>query len=419
MKEVYRKLRYLVLIFFVTPLISNYSIAQTTYAKQSGRTESRPEKSSQRVPASSNSSAKALRLTVGFGPTLFFGDVKQYQYYPLNNYESEWKFGGSLMLEYPISPVFSIRGQGLYSELAGTRRAWNKYFNSELIEFNLNTAINLNNLIGGFRPNRSWNINLVVGVGLVNYNTTVYELGTNKVLAERGFGNGSGIGGRMLEGLLMGGIGFDYHFNKNWSVRLETANRALNSDLLDNHANSFKYDVYNHTSLGLSYTFKSSGQNIKMVPESEPGLILVDQEAEESASPVEVKKESGFDGFNRVIDVLDIEPESEPEAQVIVEEVIVKEAPEPQPNYTGTEYRVQIRARYGRQISKQELAKSYNLSTADIMENTYNGYYIYTVGSYNTYDQAAQRRNVIRSSNGVYDAFIVAFRNGVRLSKLP
>lgn len=419
MKEVYRSLRHLVLIFFVTALISNYSIAQTTYTKQSGRTEARPQKASQSVPASSTSSARALRLSVGFGPTLFFGDVKQYQYYPVTNFESEWKFGGSLMLEYPISPVFSIRGQGLYSELAGTRRAWNKYFNSELIEFNLNTAINLNNLFGGFRPNRSWNINLVVGVGILNYNTTVYELGTNKVLAKRGFGNGMGIGGRTLEGVLMGGIGFDYHINRNWSIRIETANRALNSDLLDNHANSFKYDIYNHTSIGLSYTFKSSGQNIKMVPESEPGLLVVDQQAQEPASPVENKNESGFDGFNRVIDVLDVDPVPEPEPEVVVKEVIVKEKPNPLPVYSGTEYRVQIRARYGRQISKQELAKSYNLSPSDIMENTYNGYYIYTVGSYPTYDQAAQRRNVIRSTHGVYDAFIVAFRNGIRLSKLP
>lgn len=363
------------------------------------------------MPSSSGSSANALRLSVGFGPTLFFGDVKQYQYYPVTNYESEWKFGGSLMLEYPISPVFSLRGQGLYSELAGTRREWKKYFNSELIEFNLNTAINLNNLIGGFRPDRSWNINLVVGVGLLNYNTTVYELGSNKVLVERGFGNGSGIGGRTLEGLLMGGIGFDYHFNKNWSVRFETANRALNSDLLDNHANSFEYDVYNHTSIGLSYTFKSSGKNIKMVPESEPGLLIVDPDAIRPVTPAE----TGFDDFNRVIDVLDVKPEPE----TVVEEVIVKETPKPEPKYTGTEYRVQIRARYGRQISKQELAKTYNLSAADIMENIHNGYYIYTIGSYNSYDQAAQSRNVIRSKHGVYDAFIVAFRNGERLSKLP
>ncbi len=122
-----------------------------------------------------------------------------------------------------------------------------------------------------------------------------------------------------------------------------------------------------------------------MVPESDPGLLIVDQQAQEPASPVENKKnESGFDGFNRVIDVLDVDPVPEPEPELIVKEVIVKEKPNPLPVYSGTEYRVQIRARYGRQISKQELAKSYNLSPSDIMENNYNGYYIYTVGSYPT-----------------------------------
>ncbi|MCK9450693.1 MAG: porin family protein [Bacteroidales bacterium] len=414
MKEVYTKLSHLVLIFFVTALISNYSIAQTTYSKQSAKPESRPKKSSETTPSYSGSSPNALRLSVSFGPTLFFGDVKQYKYYPVSNYENEWKFGGSLMLEYQIGPIFSLRGQALYSELAGTRREWKKYFNSELIEFNLNTAINLNNLIGGYRADRPWNINLVVGVGLLNYNTTVYELGSNKILAKRGFGNGTGIDGRTLEGVLMGGIGFDYHFNKNWSLRIETANRALNSDLLDNHANGFKYDVYNHTSIGFSYTFKSTGKNIRMVPEAESDLQVVEPDA---LIPVEPTDKSDSEGFNRVIDVLELQPKAEPEK--IVEEVIVKETPTPKPVYTGTEYRVQIRARYGRQISKQELAKNYNLPAAEIMENTYNGYYIYTIGSYSNYDQAAQRRNTIRSTHGVYDAFIVAFRNGERLSKLP
>lgn len=412
MKEVYRKPTHLALIFFVMTLISNHSIAQTTYSKQSSKAESRPQKTAQSIPSNGSLSNKALRLTVAFGPTLFFGDVKQYKYYPVINYESEWKFGGSLMLEYPISPVFSIRGQGLYSELAGTKRPWTRYFNSELIEFNLNTAINLNNLFGGYRPNRSFNINLVLGAGLLNYNTTVYELGTDKILVERGFGKGTGIGGRTLEGLLMGGIGIDYHFNKNWAIRLESTTRGLNSDLLDDQAGGFKYDLYNHTSIGFSYTFKSSGKNIKMVPEPDPVLLVKDQEDIEPAGSA--NNESGLDGFNRVIDVLEVAPKPE-----IVEEVIVKETPKPQPSYSGTEYRVQIRARYGRQISKQELAKSYNLSPSDIMENTYNGYYIYTIGSYGTYDEAAERRNVIRSTHGVYDAFIVAFRNGVRLSKLP
>lgn len=417
MKEVYRKIPFLTFIFLAVLLISSHASAQTTYSKKADKAESRSQQTTQSPAFRGGSSDKALRLSVGFGPTLFSGDVKQYRYYPVINYESEWKFGGSLMLEYPISNVFSLRGQALYSELAGTRREWKKYFNSELIEFNLNTAINLNNLIGGYRADRPWNINLVVGVGLLNYNTTVYELGTNKILVERGFGNGSGIDGRTLEGVLMGGIGFDYHINKNWSVRFETAARALNSDLLDDHAGGFEYDLYNHTSMGFSYTFKSSGKHIKMVPESEPGIRIADPDVNK---PIEPKEESGIDGFNRVIDVLEVQPKAEPEPPV--EEVIVKDETQSgytQPGYNVVEYRVQIRARYGRQISRQELAKTYNLSAADIMENTHNGYYIYTIGSYSTYEQAAQRRNIIRSSHGVYDAFIVAFRNGERLNKLP
>ncbi|MBU2557075.1 MAG: SPOR domain-containing protein [Bacteroidetes bacterium] len=422
MKEVYQKSLFFTLIFIASLFVSEQLYAQVTYSANAKKSEKqKTQNTRQSSTMGSNQFKQSWRLSAGFGPSLFFGDTKQYQYYPVMNYESEWKFGGSLLLERNISPVFSLRGQALYSNLAGTRRVWKKYFNSELIEFNFNTAINLNNLIAGYNANRPWNINIVVGVGLLNFNTTVYELGTDKVLAKRGFGNGSGIDGRTLEGIIMGGLGIDYQLNSNWSLRLETANRALNTDLLDNYAGGFKYDIYNHTSLGLSYTFRSSGRNIKMVPEAEPGLLIVDPDQQAPVTPDKTNTQT--ESFNRVIDVLELSPEKKVEPKTETPKIIEEEITEvPQynvPAKDAIEYRVQIRARYGRQISVQELARSYNFSASEIQENTFNGYYIYTVGSFSNYDQAAQRRNTIRATNGVYDAFVVAFRNGIRLSKLP
>lgn len=359
-------------------------------------------------------------LSVGGGPTLFFGDMKQYRYYPVTNYESEWRFGGNLTLERSISPVFSIRGQGLYSELAGTRRAWKSYFNAELIEFNLSTAVNLNNLIGGFLRDKALSINIIVGLGVLNYNTTVYELGSNKTLSQLGYGSGIGIGGRTLEGMLMGGLGIDYHLNDNWAIRFESANRGINSDLLDNYANMFKYDVYNHTSLGIAYTFNRRIGRIKLVPEDSQEVVPLTMplSGEEPVQPENNQNPQGINAFNRVIDVLDVDaPKEEPQEPEIE---VVKETFKPKyVNSVGIEYRVQIRARYGHQISTAELARTYSLPQDEIMESTHKGYFIYTIGNFATYDEAVAKRNSVRSQNKVYDAFIVAFKNGARLDKLP
>jgi len=49
----------------------------------------------------------------------------------------------------------------------------------------------------------------------------------------------------------------------------------------------------------------------------------------------------------------------------------------------------------------------------------HDGYYIYTIGSFDTYEQARTARDILRRVNGIRDAFVVAFRNGYRLDKLP
>ncbi|MCF8303632.1 MAG: porin family protein [Bacteroidales bacterium] len=94
---------------------------------------------------------------------------------------------------------------------------------------------------------------------------------------------------------------------------------------------------------------------------------------------------------------------------------------EPKPESTSPpalEYRVQIRAKKTGRLSKNELAKRFNLSTP-IKEDIYNGYYIYTVGSFDTYEQARNYRDTLRRRHNVNDAFVVAFRYGERLDKLP
>ncbi|NOU45872.1 MAG: hypothetical protein HOO86_02280 [Bacteroidales bacterium] len=400
-------------------VIDNQLSAQIFKPKQQStpkqtETVSKPQRSETATTNSYSRWSNDWRITLGGGTSLFFGDIKQYTFYPVFKNKSEWRFGASLLIEKQLSPVFSLRGQALLNHLVGTRRSWDRNFIAENIEFNLNTAIDINNLLGRDRKDRFFTTSLIFGVGLANFNSTLYALGSGNVLATNGFGNGSGLGGRTLEGILMAGASFDFRLDDNWSLRLESANRIMNSDYLDLYSSHFKYDVYNYTSVGISYTFNSAKKRVSKVPEGEP-VNIPEVIQNEPVSPEE--------SLNQVVDVLKVDETNkaaEPEKQVVetTPEVIVV----PVKNEVAvldTEYRVQIRARYEGKVSIADLSRKYNIPENEISESNHNRYYIYTVGSFATYEQAAQKRNEIRSVNKVYDAFIVAFKDGIRLDKLP
>lgn len=81
------------------------------------------------------------------------------------------------------------------------------------------------------------------------------------------------------------------------------------------------------------------------------------------------------------------------------------------------EYRVQIRASYGKPLSKEKLAKKYNLNEP-IYEDIHKGWYKYTVGKFKTHQEAQKYRNKLVEENNVIGAFVVAFSNGLRLNSL-
>jgi len=206
------------------------------------------------------------------GATLFFGDVKQYRVLPADN---EIRLGSGFQLMRQISPVFGIRGQMVYAQVSGVRKEWDRYFESDLFEFNLNTKINLSNLISGY-GSRFIDIYATIGLGFINYNTVLRELSTDKVVRKIGYGDGESFGGRSLNGIGTFGMGFDIRISSKWHVNLESANRMMNTDIFDGWVGGFKYDVYNYSSIGVTYKFgqgkkgKSVRTNVEEVPEYVP-----------------------------------------------------------------------------------------------------------------------------------------------------
>tara|TARA_B100001971_G_C18178339_1_gene531229 strand:+ start:74 stop:676 length:603 start_codon:yes stop_codon:yes gene_type:complete len=199
----------------------------------------------------------------------------------------------------------------------------------------------------------------------------------------------------------------------------------MNSDDMDGKISGFKYDVYNYTSVGFSFKF---GKSNRVKTDDNYSYFKQKEKSKD--------EDEGDYHYNKPleppqIDLLNVAPVtvskliSPPIEEKVIKEPVEIVVVEQQPEViqiepiSGLEYRVQISAKYDRAISIQHLSNLYNIPASEIRENTYNGFYIYTVGSFQSYEQARERRNQLRSYNKIYDAFVVAFSNGQRLNKLP
>ncbi len=348
------------------------------------------------------------QVTFHGGASLFFGDVKQNIFWPTTYYENEWRLAGGLNLEYQISPAFAIGLQGLYGNLSGTKRKWGVYFDNDYFETNLVTNINFNSLFGTPRVNRFFSVYGVLGIGLMQYNTRVKDLESGLVFKTSGEGAGKGIDGRTLQGILIYGLGFNFRLNDIWAIHLESANRIINTDLLDGHASGYPYDVYNYTSVGIVYKFGFRKKR----------YILAGTKPREMTYVAPLSLPLDMDTAAMEKDVPEVSFEEQAKPVVLSEESAVNGVVEHH-HGAGLNYRVQILARFTVPLSVDYISHVFKIPASEIKAETFEGHFIYTVNSYKTYNEAKIKRDEIRNYFGVTDAFVVAFENGKRLGQLP
>jgi hypothetical protein len=97
-----------------------------------------------------------------------------------------------------------------------------------------------------------------------------------------------------------------------------------------------------------------------------------------------------------------------------ISEVVQKDT---MPLVREIEYRVQITAGYKSKIPIEALAAKYKLNV-EFKEDCLGNWCHYSVGSFDTYEQAKEYRNKLMSEHGARDAFIVAYYKGNRLNAL-
>ncbi len=198
-----------------------------------------------------------FRMTIGYGPSTNFTDIKKYPVFNSAKPFNEWRGVAQATLEYEATSYLNIRTHLSYAQIAGAR---NKLmFQADLVE--ASTTINVNPLLlfGYYDGSQRWFLSIIAGLGIAHYNSVLADHNNNQV-ASRGFGKGGGMFGMVIEGVAIGGLGISYALDEHWSLRLELANRWMSEDNLDSYISRSPYDFYNFAILSVGYKFFRKNQ---------------------------------------------------------------------------------------------------------------------------------------------------------------
>ncbi len=206
--------------------------------------------------ASRNGILDNWSINVNGGSSLFWGDLRQYDYYPVYNYENERKIAFGFMLTKKLSSAFELRGQLIRGDLAGTRRIKASYFNGEFNEYNVNLTLNFSRLIYGDNPCRRLNLYGIAGIGFIDFRSLKKGLGSETFINSRGYSSQGTVKEKMqTESILLTGFGLKYRLDKRFELNLENIWTGVNSDDIDATREGHKYDILTYTSLGLTFKF--------------------------------------------------------------------------------------------------------------------------------------------------------------------
>jgi len=375
------------------------------------------------------------------GVSVFFGDVKRYEYIPDHESPSEIQPMFSASFGKEISKVFSVRGQFLYGNLSGHKKSAHFHFNSTLMGGHILSDINLYYLFTGARFGDSkLNVYASLGAGYLMWDSELFY-DTPPV-------EGSDLMASSNTGALSipGSFTLEYAFSRNFSVSGEGMLYVVASDYVDAKPGGIKVDMFSYANIGLAYKFgiktKARESKIKYsldsdIYEAKPGdpqyrdkedvVVATPEKAQDDVTTQgeevlvitdagividEVKDEEIAKPASKQEEDSEIFPiNHELEKAAIQKEVWASNTENPWPEI---EFSVQILASKT-PISIDEIKK--DLKIAEIILEKYDGdWYRYSAGQYVKMWRAKELRNKLRSNVGVKDAFIVVYRNNERIS---
>lgn len=210
------------------------------------------------------------------GHTIFYGDVRQYDWWLSDVNEERWNFAGGGYVAYQISPVFGANINVMAGTLGGARRLQpnstaanpnvpsteftNVKFKNNFIDYTLNFTFNWVNLLYSDRTKeRRVTSYLTGGIGFISFRTQKMGLYDDQPV-------GPGVGyinnqsekyeSMTTETVFPVGLGVKFRLSRRFDLGLEYTHRFTFSDKLDaTVGNTGVNDSYSYASLFLAFKF--------------------------------------------------------------------------------------------------------------------------------------------------------------------
>lgn len=229
-------------------------------------------------------------ISANVGPTLFYGDLKQFRVVPLTtSYNNEYQAACGVILSKQLFSFLSLRGQLLAGNLSGTKKSVNEYFKSKFVDYSFNIKLDITKMIYKEEEKKT-SFYTYAGIGMIDYRVKKYSISSNQLKSSLGYYNESiydSQGDKLKatsETILPIGIGVDYMLTYNLSMNLDYSRRIANSDKLDISVGKAKHDMYDYISIGLTYHFRGPKDtdkdgipdNIDKCPNTPQGVAITE-----------------------------------------------------------------------------------------------------------------------------------------------
>lgn len=291
---------------------------------------------------------KNYSVTIHTGVTIPFTDVRSLDFNRFQKEKSDVQYGVGASVTRMMGNVFGIQADYIYGKLQGAARPLDNgyqertnwlqlgfsdpfYFKTQFHQVSGNLYINFSNMFVGLnryvranKENRPINERKVsaygkVGVGVMFFDSKLYDLETDQFLAEidplkykymRGYTN------KTTELVVPLAAGVKYKINQRFDVGLEAQYTIAYSDKIDalivDSRRGGRFDKYSYVNANLTYKFGSKNaqkEHLEWVNTLESYMTLTDAKL----ANLYTVKDADNDG---VIDELDWEPETEEGALV-------------------------------------------------------------------------------------------------------
>jgi hypothetical protein len=384
----YKTFTRILFVLFISLLISHKNFAQEGSVQQT-----------------SNQDLSSWQIGLYGGFSQYYGDISNKSYFQKFSGETGLSFGMHLRRHfnenYGLGLSFSRANLLSKKDFKADQiTPFNREYNGNLNHFSIHSYLNFSNFFWGYAE-RKLNIYGTLGLGYATWTGTLYNSLNGSVVED--FNTAAAKNLNSSAPSFPATLGFEFTLSKNLKLTFEGTLLTVFSDDVDYYREGYQYDIITQTHFGLSYFFRSGDRNRRTI---QPATRGVESSRWEPVMPVSVIE---YEIYPELPSEKKPKIEIPPLSLTPVEEKVV-----PQQQPSGFEFRVQIYAKSQRVNNSSSIYRNVQFEYP-IIENFFNGIYRYSTGSFMSYSDAEAYARQLQN-RGVYDAFVVAYRNNERIS---